>query len=113
MGSSKSQTIGYKYYMGVHCGISLPVDAVLEFKAGGRVAWQGEVTASSTIQVNAPDLFGGDEREGGLVGTLDLMFGEPTQGTNAYLEAQQGTPQPAYRGFLSAVYRGQVAALNP
>jgi hypothetical protein len=51
MGSSSSQTIGYKYFMGVHCGISLPVDAVLEFKAGGRVAWQGEVTASSTIQV--------------------------------------------------------------
>lgn len=113
MGSSKSQTIGYKYFMGVHCGISLPVDAVLEFKAGGRVAWQGEVNASSTIEVNAPDLFGGDEREGGLVGTLDLMFGEPTQGTNAYLEAQQGLPQPAYRGFLSAVYRGQIAALNP
>jgi hypothetical protein len=41
------------------------------------------------------------------------MFGEPTQTTNAYLEAQQGTPQPAYRGFLGAVYRGQVAALNP
>jgi hypothetical protein len=113
MGSSSSQTIGYKYYMGLHFGITIAADAVLELVAGGRTAWQGEVTSSGQITIDAPELFGGDEREGGLAGTLDLMFGGPTQGVNAYLEGQQGSPQPAYRHFLGAVYRGQIAALNP
>jgi hypothetical protein len=97
MGSSSSQTIGYKYYMGLHFGITIAADAVLELVAGGRTAWQGEVTSSGQITIDAPELFGGDEREGGLAGTLDLMFGGPTQGVNAYLEGQPPTATSSAR----------------
>lgn len=113
MGKGKSITVGYRYFMGLFMGICHECDALLEIIAADRSAWRGEVTANSTVTVNAPNLFGGDEKEGGLVGQIDVQMGRSDQGVNSYLEAQQGSPQPGYRGFLSLVYRGQVAVLNP
>lgn len=102
-----SVTIGYRYFMGLHFGLCYgPVDALLELKAGDRTAWAGSQTASGSVTVNAPNLFGGEEREGGVAGTLDIMMGEATQAANSYLTAKQGGAQPAYRGLLTAVFRG-------
>lgn len=113
MGSSKKITVGYRYHMGLHMGLCHEPDALLEIMAGDRTAWIGQVTESTTIQINAPKLFGGDEREGGIAGTCDVMMGRPDQLPNAYLAEHQGTPQPAYRGFLGLVYRGLIASNNP
>jgi hypothetical protein len=115
MGSSKKQTVGYKYFMGLHFGVCQgPVDALLRIMVGDRVAWLGEQTANGTIAVDAPKLFGGEEREGGVDGQLDVMMGGEAQTANAYLTSVQGALQPAYRGLLSAVFRrGLVSANNP
>lgn len=112
-GSSKKVTVGYRYNMGLHMGLCHEPDAMLEIRAGDRTAWQGFVTETGTIGINAPNLFGGDEREGGIQGTCDVMMGRPDQEPNAYLASMQGTPQPAYRGFLGLVYRGLIASNNP
>ena len=86
----------------------------LEIGAGDRSAWKGNATASQLIFINAPELFGGTAREGGIQGYLALMFGEDTQPPNPYLVAQLGPRQPAYRGVFSAVFqKGMVAAMNP
>ena len=115
MGSSKKATVGYRYYMGLHFGICHgPVDAIHKVSIGDRVAWTGEQTASGAIGINAPDLFGGDSREGGAVGVLDVMMGESTQGQNSYLASLIGSGIPGFRGILSAVWNGgQVASNNP
>ncbi len=113
MGSSKKQTVGYRYRMGLHMGICLECDALLEIRAGDRVAWVGNVTDTGTTSINVPKLFGGDEREGGIQGTLDVMMGRPGQMPNAYLAGQQGGFQPGYRGFLGLVYRGLITSNNP
>lgn len=115
MGSSKAQTTGYWYSMGLHLGLCHgPVDAVLEIRAGGRAAWTGSVTTNQQISVNAENVFGGAKREGGLVGQLDVMMGGPAQGANDYLTAKQGGLQPGYRGFVGMVWRGgKIAANNP
>lgn len=115
MGSSKKITVGYRYYMGLHFGLCHgPVDALLEVTAGDRVAWNGVQDSSGSLGINAPELFGGDKREGGVVGTLDVMMGAPAQAENDYLVSHLGGGIPAFRGILSAVWRGgQVAANNP
>lgn len=106
MGSSKSAVVGYKYEMGVHTVLCHgPVDKVSEFIYGERSAWTGALTSSGPVTVNQPNLFGGDGREGGPVGTVDVLFGEPTQAVCAYLDAKIDGPVPAYRGVLSMVYR--------
>ena len=106
MGKS-SQVAGYSYYLGLHFGLSHgPVDEFLEIRAGDRTAWSGSQTSSGTIFINAPNLFGGPQKEGGIQGNFDVMMGEATQGANAYLSAVQGPPQPGYRGLLTGVFNG-------
>ena len=99
----KSQTVGFRYYMPLHfisaicrgpSAIGVAVrDCLFGVVAGDKLAWEGEVFDNSTIQINAPELFGGNEKEGGIIGSLDVLFGAPDQPVNAYLEAAQGSPQ--------------------
>jgi len=114
-GGSKKVTVGYWYKLLYHFGLVRgPVDAFLEFRAGDRVAWQGVLTKSGRITVNKPNLWGGQESEGGLQGSLDIMFGDSNQGSNDYLAAQLGANQPTYRGKVTAVWRGgRWGAMNP
>lgn len=147
MGSSKKQTIGYAYFMGLHMVVAKSADALLAIRAGGRdiftgerfsappgiewghfrqpydlpgrFGWSGDggttpVTANERLNIWKPEIFGGKDREGGIVGALDVLFGEPTQTANDYLESVLGAPQPAYRGSFGLVFRGgMVGALNP
>lgn len=113
MGSSKKVTVGYRYYMGIHFGICHgPVDAVQKVIVGEREAWIGEQSSSGSVAINAGELFGGDKREGGVEGTLDVMMGESTQGVNDYLVSKLGAIIPAFRGILSAVWRGGLVSSN-
>ena len=87
-GSSKSQTVGYRYRMGLHLALCQgPVDAVQEIQMGDRTAWGDADRAPlssghglTTLSINKPTLFGGDEREGGVVGNIDVLPGGPGQG---------------------------------
>jgi len=114
-GSSKSQTVGYRYYLGMHLAICHgPVDSITEIQVGERQAWSGNLTASGRITVNMPELFGGEKREGGISGAIDAAFGQAAQMPSDYLVSKIGAPQPAYRGILSLILRQvYIAANNP
>lgn len=106
MGGSSKQVIGYRYYLGLHMAICHgPVKQLNRILVGKREAFVGTVSASSTINIFKPELFGGDKKEGGIVGVADIMFGENSQTENAYLQSQLGTDIPAFRGVLTAVFR--------
>ena len=65
-GKSKSVTVGFRYKLGMHLAVSRTAwDAFRTLRAGGRVAWQGYQAGSGQIYVDAPELFGGDKKEGG------------------------------------------------
>ncbi|HIE4343961.1 TPA: hypothetical protein ACXM54_004101, partial [Stenotrophomonas maltophilia] len=136
MGSGKKQTVGYRYYMGIYFGECLgPVDALREIRVGDRMVWDGNVqtawtkvfginvpltvpatgpiTSSRTITILAPEVFGGDKGEGGIVGKLEVRMGEPTQMPSAYLQSLVPGPWPAARGLFTSVFNGQVSAMNP
>lgn len=112
-GSSKAQTVGYKYYLGMHAIMCHgPVDKVTRFSVDGKVAWSGTSTGGA-VSVNATQLFGGDEREGGVSGTIDIEMGTTTQGRNAYLQSQLGSSIPAFRRVLGLVFRQCYLGNNP
>lgn len=112
--SSKSQTTGWRYYMGLMMAFCYgPVDKVHKLIAGERDAWVGDVDESSSIEIDAADLFGGDSREGGLKGKAELMFGEATQVLSGWARALLPAPHVGYRGVLTMLYDGLVAANNP
>jgi hypothetical protein len=116
-GGKKSQeyTTGFWYGIGAHLALCHgPVDAVTEIRVGERLAWSGNVTSSTSIFIDNPTLFGGEEREGGVQGAVDVLLGEATQAKNDYLQSLLGTAIPAFRGVFSLVLkRVWVAAMNP
>ncbi|AOS78343.1 phage tail protein [Hydrogenophaga sp. PBC] len=119
-GRSKKQTVGYRYRMGLHLALCQgPVDAVQEIQMGDRTAWGDADRAPlasghglASLWIDKPTLFGGDEREGGVVGTIDVLSGHAGQGRNDYLMSRLGTSIPAFRGVLSLVARKILFAAN-
>ena len=60
----KSVKVGYRYFFGIHMLVSRgEVDELVEIKVGGKTAWSGSVTSNASVQINAPELFGGDDGE--------------------------------------------------
>lgn len=105
---------GYFYSFGIHMGIGRgPVDELVEIKVGDKTAWQGSHTASGPLVIDAPELFGGNKSEGGVVGTLDVMMGEPTQTAVSGLVAMLGHALPGFRGMFTAFFNGRICANNP
>lgn len=114
-GKGGSQTIGYKHYVGMHIvPCHGPIDAITRLTIGEdrRVAWEGLATGGQIV-VNKPKLFGGDKREGGVSGTIDVLMGGRTQVKNDYLLAKIGPNIPAYRGVVSLVFRHFYQGNNP
>lgn len=112
-GSSKSQTVGYKYHLGMHKVLCHgPVDCLLEIKIDKRLAWGGRMI-SGRLNINKPALFGGESREGGVSGPVDFESGGASQGVNSYLASQLGSLVPAFRGVAAVVLRQVYVGMNP
>lgn len=109
----KKQTVGYKYYLGMHLGLCHgPIDKITRLNVDDRQAWAGTSTGGS-INVNAAELFGGEKREGGVSGTIDVAMGGPAQGQNSYLVSKLGSLIPAYRGIVGLIFRQAYLGNNP
>jgi hypothetical protein len=119
-GRSKKQTVGYRYRIGMHMVICHgQVGAVQEILVGDRTAF-GDASrlplvsghGFGRLSIDKPMLFGGDEREGGVVGEVDVLSGDVAQDRNDYLMSQLGAAIPAFRGVLSIVARKIMYAAN-
>lgn len=73
-------TAGYRYFFGIHMGVCRgPVDEVLEARVGDRTAWFGNVTQTQLVYVDSPNLFGGEDKEGGVQGDMWVLMGDDAQ----------------------------------
>lgn len=112
-GSSKVTT-GYRYFAGLHLIFCHAVDVVRQIRVGDATAWEGAVTENGTITIDKPELFGGDKREGGVSGKVDVCFGAADQPANGYLQGLLGSGIPAFRGLFGLVARKcMLSANNP
>jgi len=104
-GPKEDITVGYRYFLGMHLGLcqSRGVLTVLGINVDEKEAWRGFAGSGESIFVDEPELFGGDDREGGVSGNIDVMLGEDDQEINEYLAARLSAPLPAYRGIVSLV----------
>lgn len=114
MGSSKKQVVGYRYFMDLLMGFGRGrCDAIRRIRIGGRDAWQGNLTSSGVIRINAAELFGGDEGMGGVEGDLHIQMGDPDQVRHPLVVAAFGEFTSALRGVCTGFFTGQIAAMNP
>lgn len=115
MSSGGSATIGFQYMFDIHMGLGRgPVDALVAIKVADRIAWQGSNNATGPGRIDAPQLFGGDEKEGGIEGDFYLMMGEPDQVPPEGVNALQ--PEGVVAGFrrmCTLFYSGLVCSINP
>jgi hypothetical protein len=111
MGSRKKQTIGHKYFLGMHHVLCRQMDRLLAIRLAKKDAWRG-MLASGSGSISKPGLFGGKKREGGFDGSFDLLDGNSAQGVNDYLALQLGALASAYRGVVSLVWRKPYIGAN-
>lgn len=105
--SSKKQTIGWRFNVGLHMAfcVSNGDTRLLKIEIGRETAWTGNL-ASGRSAINQPTMFGGDEEEGGISGSFDWCPGGASQGQNDYLRAVMSILAPAYRSTARIVWRG-------
>ena len=102
------------YFMTVHYGVCQgPIDAVRRIRVREKNMWVGRRTTAGTLVINLPRLHGGNKKEGGAVGIIDLQLGTATQALSINSAARYGedvTPAtaPGYRGLVTAQFRGPV-----
>jgi hypothetical protein len=96
-----------------------PVNSINKIYVGERpltfvpVAYNG-INSIVTRVIDNNYLFGGEKKEGGIEGPIDIMFGAADQGQNAYLLEQLGDPLPSFRGITSVVLNQcYVSAMSP
>jgi hypothetical protein len=117
----REMTVGYHYAVGIHLILTQgQMDGVKQIKAGDTLVWpdkddaavlQADGAASAII--NEPDLFGGEEGEGGIVGTLDFQYGADAQTQNSYLVSVLGSSISATRGLSAAIARSVRFGTSP
>lgn len=114
MGKSSDIVTGYEYYLDVQIAISQgPVDSITEFIYGERLAWEGEITGNESTYVNAPELFGGETREGGVQGTMTVTMGDSAV-PDPHLVATIGPNVPAYIDMCTVIFKNFLwSKVNP
>ena len=120
--SGKAQTIGYRYYAGIHMVLChSPIDYIFEINVDDKNAYAGTKInnvyttglTSGQYSMSQENLFGGTSREGGLSGIYDVLNGENTQTQNSYLSSILGTLVPSFRGVLSVILNQFYLGINP
>ena len=112
-GSKKKQTVGYKYFAGtsmIFCQGT--IDKLINISVADRVAWQGAIQ-DGTLNINKTSLFGGQSREGGVSGYVDIYSGHDKHSRNNYLARKISEIVPAYRYVAGAVFRHFYWGNNP
>jgi hypothetical protein len=117
--SSKKVIVGYKYYIGLDLGLGLGPGVVLsKIWFDKDEVWSGTAGPNETsLSIDKPDLWGGEEKGGGFSGTLRFYGGQLAQPVNAYVAGKVDNGLPAYVGQTHIViehcYIGTQALLRP
>jgi len=114
--------VGYKYFVGMHMVFCEEVDSYSEIKVGEKRLYgsSGGTSSENTdyFYVKAPELFGGEDKQGGVVGLVEVAYGRANQGVIPYLRNKIsgfiGQYIPAFRGVFSLVlHQVYVSARTP
>lgn len=107
----KMEVVEYRLSIGV--GWCLTADELVEITVNEKQAWSGSVTGNTVLDINRPDLFGGQKKEGGLVGSVHVLFGGEDQVLPEAIASRHGlsvSDAPAYRGVTTMWFTGSGAS---
>lgn len=104
--SSTTYIVGYDYYLALDLALCLGDGVVLrEIVCDEEVVWSGTLTDDTEQSIDQPELFGGPDEGGGLIGNFRFYPGSYTQDPDPYLESVLGTGEvPGYNGVSHVVF---------
>lgn len=113
-GKNKKQTVGYFYDKDLH-GVLChsPVDAITRIECDDREILRKNIVETGNTYIDKPNIFGGKDKEGGIQGNIDVLFGREDQQQNNYMRDKLGEYLPSYRGVLSIVFKKLYVGMNP
>lgn len=102
---------GHRYYLSAQLSLCHgPVSNIREVRLDDHIIPADKFTRTEgthfwDYQIDAPELLGGEDEEGGLSGRLRVWKGTLTQPHDAEMATLVGTELPAWRGICYAVMR--------
>ena len=119
MGSKKKKvTVGYRYSWDLFCGLGRgPINSIVAITADKKIVLlctENEANSSCTININKPNLFGGEDTggEGGIRGSLEILMGEPNQVPTNKLRSILKGLIPGFRGLVTTFYSGLISCYS-
>lgn len=110
MGGKKKKPEVSDFLMSVDYGMCFgPVDSINQIWVKDKPIFCGSVKDRMDMQVSLNDLFGGDEREGGVSGVVEVYVGDDEQISSEALAGRfNRVPAnfPGYRGLAHLFFRG-------
>lgn len=110
MGSKSGGQRVYDFFLSIDYGVCLgPVDSINAITIKDDDALVGPLMGTGLSRIDQPELFGGDEAEGGPVGIVEVYMGDYGQKMSESLAARHGlTPDtaPGYQGITHLFFRG-------
>lgn len=88
------------------------IDKLTRIKVGGKTVFEGAHTGGR-LTLDAEEIFGGEKKEGGISGDIDVETGDPGQPANDYLASVIEPDIPAFRGVFGIVLRHTYVGMNP
>ena len=105
--SANGYANGSLYLRNVTWGISTGNDALFAvYLSEGN-------SPNHTVTVTNADLFGGNRKEGGVRGNIDILFGASDQTRNTYLVSKLDANIPAFRGLTSLILNQVYVGTSP
>lgn len=99
------------YYMSIDYGVCFgQVDQINQVFVKEKPIWCGNMTTYGSFLVDQPDLFGGPDAEGGVVGMVECYIGSDDQKMSTILSGKYDlTPDtaPGYRGVTHLFFRNE------
>ena len=113
-GAKKNKSEPVKYYATMEQVICMsPVDAIVEIEINSEKAYTRPITQNGEFYIDKPELFGGDNSEGGVQGWCEARFGQPWQNKSSFLAEKVSQVLSATRGVLSVVAKNFYLGNNP
>ncbi|WP_447880852.1 phage tail protein [Serratia fonticola] len=122
MGGSKGGggkvTVGYRYSWDIQAGLGRgPINEIVAITTDKKTVfagYEGQLSSSTSIFIDKPNLFGGDDTggEGGIQGVFEVAMGEADQvPTPNVLKLLSGLV-PGFRGMVTTFFSGLISCYS-
>lgn len=117
-----SQVVGFRYSMSILFGLCIgPIDKLKAIQAnkiniwplGGEPGGTGDGLTNEAFTIAAANVFGGDDKEGGIAGNAILQMGADDQIADPVIKGTITGNVSDLRGWCTLFYDGLICSNNP